>query len=251
MTHGIGLASAFRTLTVLPFPGKESEHASTTLFWFPVVGLVISLASLFLGRLVLLGTSALLASALVIAFQAYLTRAFHLDGLADMADGFGGGWEREQILRIMKDSHVGAFGVITVVLTLIVKIAALEALLDAQLLLPLLIVPILSRTIVVLQTVANPYARPEGGTAGELVTGARWYHAMVAIGWSALILVLVPGMPWLFVLWSALSGIMVSILIAWRSRVRIGGITGDLLGATAELSETAMYICIVFVSHLQ
>ena len=62
---------------------------------------------------------------------------------------------------------------------------------------------------------------------------------------------LVPGMPWLLRAVVCSRRIMVAILIAWRSRVRIGGITGDLLGATAELSETAMYICIVFVSHLQ
>jgi adenosylcobinamide-GDP ribazoletransferase len=250
-THAIGLASAFRTLTILPFPGNECEDASTTLYWFPVVGLFLGLCVASIG--VLLGevTSSFLSGAISVGLLAYLTRGFHLDGLADMADGFGGGWERERILAIMKDSHIGAFGMITVVLTLIIKTAAITTVLDRDNWILIAHVIVFSRLLVVMQAVVNPYARTGGGTAGQLVTNARWRHLAAASVLTVGCSLLLKPVQLLPLAWILASGLVTTFVIAWRSRVRIGGVTGDILGATVETSETVMFTVLACLPYLQ
>ncbi len=103
---------------------------------------------------------------------AFLTRAFHLDGLADTADGFGGGWTKERRLEIMKDSHT-ALSAWCGVCVLLVKGIALGGLALGGGLAWILTIPLLSRALIVFQTVVNPYARPQGGTAAVLVNEAK------------------------------------------------------------------------------
>lgn len=249
--RGLGLASAFRTLTILRVPGGDSRKQATTLFWFPVVGLVLGGFCWALAFLVSYSTSPfsyLVCGALVTVLLAWLTRGFHLDGLSDMADGFGGGWTKERTLEIMKDSRTGAFGVIALVLLLIVKTCAVAALcacaaVDRSLLLWLVVVPVLSRMLLAVQTAANRYARPTPGTAGVLVGESRWYHGAVAA-----VLAIVPTVlllpedrlvPFCLVL---AAGVLMTLFIGWKSRRRLGGVTGDILGATCELSEATMFI---------
>lgn len=248
---GIGLASAFRTLTIIPVSGKDSRKQATMLFWFPVVGLVLGGLSWGLARLVLLSPSSfsyLVSGALVTVLLAWLTRGFHLDGLADMADGFGGGWTKERTLEIMKDSHVGAFGVIALVLLLATKVCAIAAIcatarIDSDALLWLLMVPILSRMLLAVQTAVNRYARPVPGTAGILVRESRWYHGVVACLVTVVPMVLsLPEnllIPYLVVLG---TGVLTTLYVGIKSRRRLGGVTGDILGATCELSETSMLV---------
>jgi len=239
--RAIGLASAFRTLTILPFPGWECKHQATTLYWFTLVGAVLGGFSYALAWLVGPAGSPILSGALITLLLAFLTRAFHLDGLADTADGFGGGWTKERRLLIMKDSHTGAFGVVALVCVLLVKSAALAAICDFGNGYWIFIIPLLSRYFIVLQTVVNPYARPEGGTAGALVIESRLRHLLVATlqivaaAWIFLPLNLLRGVLLVFA-----TGFLMTLIVGMVSRRKIGGVTGDVLGATCELAEVAM-----------
>jgi adenosylcobinamide-GDP ribazoletransferase len=241
--RAIGLASAFRTLTILPFPGWECKHQATTLYWFTVVGAVLGGLSYTLAWMVGPAGSPILSGALITALLAFLTRAFHLDGLADTADGFGGGWTRERRLLIMKDSHTGAFGVVALVGALLVKCAAIAAICDFGNGYWIFIILVLSRYFLVFQTVINPYARPEGGTAGALVIESRLRHLLVATlqivtaAWIFLPSRLLRGVLLVFA-----TGLAMTLIVAMMSRRKIGGITGDVLGATCELSEVAMCV---------
>ena len=244
---GIGLASAFRTMTIFPFPGNESDSPATALYWFVPVALVLGSCVFGIAWLLAPVGAPFLTGALVVAVLTILTRAFHLDGLADMADGFGGGWTRERVLEIMKDSHVGAFGVITLCLTLAVKVEAVAYLCGSGDIGFLVLVPLFSRLLVVLQAVANPYARPEGGTAGRLVAEASWRHLLASLLWTGALLAVFGFMPWNVVAIVLGTGLAVTMYIAVVGRRRIGGVTGDLLGATVELSETLMFVAAVLV----
>lgn len=248
--HGIGLASAFRTLTILPFPGRECKNTATTLYWFPVVGVVLGFAIYIAGSVATNISTPLLGASIATGLLAYLTRAFHLDGLADMADGFGGGWDRERILEIMKDSHVGVFGVIAVTMSLIIKLAALSAILEAGRGVSVIEIIILSRVLVVLQAVANPYARSQAGTAGQLVRDAKIRHALAVIAQALLYLFFVSSLEPQVIALVFGGGLLVTLYLGWRSRVKIGGVTGDVLGATVESGETMMLVVLALAVHL-
>lgn len=248
---GIGLASAFRTLTALPFPGKECERLGTTLYWFPLVGLVIGAMVTGLAYVMLPIGYPLLVGVVVCAAMALITRAFHLDGLADTADGFGGGWTKERRLEIMKDSHTGAFGVVAVVCVLLVKSTALGGLAREDGLVWILAIPLLSRALIVFQTVVNPYARPQGGTAAALVNEAKARHLLANLAQvAAFAWIVMPRIPLVDMGIVLCVGLLVTVAVAITSRRMIGGVTGDVLGATCELSEAAMSMAAVIVLAL-
>jgi len=245
-----GLAGAFRTLTMLPVPGPDGGSRGDGLVWFPLVGAFLGVAGWALAA-GLLGRGALacdplgflLVGALVVVLWAWLTRGLHLDGLADLADGLGGGWTRERILEIMKDSHVGSFGVLALVGGLILKTVAVGALCASGGLLWLGVAPVLGRWAMVAQACVHPYARPGGGTAADLVRQAGPAHLLKA---SALALVL---LAWMIPLasWPRLPGVLGAVLLltgltGLTTRRRIGGVTGDVLGATCELAETSALV---------
>jgi adenosylcobinamide-GDP ribazoletransferase len=246
---GWGLASAFRTLTCFRVPGRESESPAATLYWFVPVGIVLGLIVAGVGWLGAYLSLPYIAGVIAIALLAYITRGFHLDGLADMADGFGGGWSKERRLEIMKDSHIGAFGVIILVLVLVGKIMAAAVLVSTRNYGLLCIIPVYSRLLVVAQSVLNPYARKEGGTAGRLVTEAKGRHLMVSIGWATCVSVVIGRAHWPAMLVILAVGIFITLSVAMRARSRVGGVTGDILGATVELSEFCMGIgAVVFLA---
>lgn len=235
-----GFSGAFRTLTRFSLPGKECTRHSLTLFWYPLVGLVLGLFSL---GIALLPISAFVRSSLIIGTMAYLTRGFHLDGLCDVADGFGGGWTKEATLRIMRDSCVGAFALITLVCTLLVQVFVIAELLEY---LPLLLlVPALGRTMVVIATSISPYAREEEGTASVLVRQSSVKHMVgpilqIGIFMAVLFFLNSPSF------WPACSAfffaLLMTVFLLRMSKRRIGGVTGDVLGAIEILSESSAYL---------
>lgn len=234
------LVGALHTLTRLPVPGREGKTQSGTLFWFPFVGALLGAGSVAVSQLPL---PPLVVASLVVSLQAYLTRGFHLDGLCDVSDGFGGGWDRERTLAIMKDSHVGAFGVIALVCTLLVQVSAIASLLSLWPM--LLFAPMAGRFMQVVACTTSPYARKEGGTAHLLVTQAKGRHAVGPALQMLLFLVVlgVTDSPSFYPAAGALvlSSLMLLFLRA-RSRARLGGVTGDVLGAIEVLCETAAYL---------
>ena len=247
---GCGLASAVRTLTIFPFPGKESESPATTFYWFVPIGAFLGFLLYGVALLLQSLKAPLLSSSLLIGLLVFLTRAFHLDGLSDMFDGFGGGWTKERKLEIMKDSSVGVFGVLALIITLLVKVSALALLIERGGMATLVYVPLLSRLFVVAQAVFNPYARKEGGTASRSVTEGRTRHVLVSLVWVVVIVILFQVISLVKLVILAGAGAIVTVKVAYKSRKHIGGVTGDILGATIELSEVGMLLLAAIVTPL-
>ncbi len=234
-----GLITAIRTLTILPVPGIEAGRMSSALPWFPVVGALLggALYGLAAGVEALSGGWPGGAAAAALVGAVVLTGAFHLDGLADWADGFGGGQDRGKILAIMKDSSTGVFGAAALILVLLIKWVSIFRLAASGNHIWLIAACVVSRTAMVELAVWLPYARPEGGTGSEIVEGARSAHRAVAV---------VIALAVLFTLGGVAGGLsLAGGLIACRGyglwcRKRVGGITGDMLGAGSELIEALM-----------
>lgn len=237
-----GLITAIQTLSILPVRGKGCEEFAQSLPWFPVVGLLLGglLTGLAVaGRMVqpeAMAVVLLMASVL-------LTRGFHLDGVADCADGFGGGYTRVRVLDIMKDSSTGAFGAIALILVLLTKWIALTHMMQTGNFSILLIAYVGSRAFQVEQMVRLPYAR-QTGTAASFVQGATSTHRWTALATAGLIAFLLKGpvgIVYLSIAWGA------AFLFGAYCKKRVGGITGDLLGATSELTETLILFLPFFV----
>ncbi len=233
--------AALRFLTIFPWAAREpraAEDLGAAAAFFPVVGAL-------LGGLLLLAdialnpfTPGLLSSVILVALLAWLTRALHLDGLADTVDGLGAGGDRARMLSVMDDSRTGAFGVVAVVLLLFFKIHALEAI-DSERWRALLIAPALGRWAMVLFGYRARAAKPGLGSA--LVERLETRHVAVA---TLIALVLT-----IAVLRAA--AVVIMLLVAAFSVAcqeyfhrRLGGVTGDTFGAVGETSETLVLVAL-------
>lgn len=240
------LAAALRFLTRLPVPGPALDPGDLgrALAWFPVAGAALGGLVAGAGWLLAPRLAPGVLAVLLAALLAGLTGALHLDGLADVADGLGGGHgDRARTLAIMRDSRIGAFGGTALVLVLLVKVAAISELLGrggAEW--TLLCAPVLARTAAVPLVVLLPYARPEGlGRAFHDGGGARELAIAAALGAVILGLTAAAAAGPRVVL-PALAGLGAAGLVALACRRRLGGLTGDVYGAAIELAEAAFLL---------
>jgi cobalamin 5'-phosphate synthase/cobalamin synthase len=187
-----------------------------------------------------------IAALLIVALGAWVTGAIHLDGLADMADGFGGGRSREDVLRIMRDPRVGSFGAISLILLIAVKVTAIATLIERGAVTRFLIAaPTLSRWTISVLGAWLPYARREGGL-GEVVT--RQHDSFgLCIATACAVVVSALTARWGAVYLWIVTG-LVSAAIGRLALRRIGGVTGDVFGANVELTETAMLVAAALIS---
>jgi adenosylcobinamide-GDP ribazoletransferase len=233
------LWAAFQFLTILPPVIRRpftKEELGRSVGFYPVVGLVLGGAILGLDTALRLAVPIQVTAALVLAAWAVLTRGLHLDGFLDTCDGLFGGFTPERRLEILRDSRVGAFGVIGGVLLLLAKYAAITALRDRTA--ALLLAPILGRCALSVVIVLFPYARKEG-LGRDIKDRAGWSQAVLA-GCMAL------AAAWLIGQFQGLVALALaaSILLAaalWVQRL-IPGLTGDIYGAICELVELGVLI---------
>ena len=238
---------ALQFLTRLPVAAQASvndEQLSRSLLFYPAVGLLIGilLTVLALILLPLIHISGGLAAALVLGAWVMITGGLHLDGLADSADAWAGArGDRERALSIMKDPCCGAAAVVWTVVVLLVKFAALQTLISSAHWKGLLLAPLLGRTAVLLVFVTIPYVRSTGLGAPF----SRW-EKNAFIGWVVgavcIIVALLAGRAGLY----ALAG--AALMFGWVRAMmlkRLGGATGDTVGAAIELTETAVLIAVV------
>ncbi len=240
----MSLASALRLLTRFRIPGKEIEQSGRTLFWFPIVGALLGCISCLFA---LIPLSAPIRSVLVLIGGVYFTRALHYDGVADLADGLGGGFTKERSLEIMRDSHIGAFGTIALMLVVLLQYSLLLDVVEHP---PMLIlVPALGRLAQVWAASLMNYAREGEGMASSLVRRAKWHHALLPTLQVGLLILLlfVLHHPYAIPVLAAFGGIVLSTtILCLISRKRLGGITGDVLGSVEVFGETAALLGIVF-----
>lgn len=243
------LRTALMFLTRLPV-GRgltfNDELLNGSARYFPLVGLLVgALAALIYGIGVLVFTPSV-AVLIAMASTVLLTGAFHEDGFADVCDGFGGGWQREQVLAIMKDSRVGSYATVGLFLLLTIKFSTLEALDSAALVGPALLVGhALSRLLAVSYLIEYPYVRDaETSKIKPLAT---------QMSGNALRFAVVSVLPLLLLIsmWQAL--LVCVVLLLWRygfgyyMQKRIGGYTGDCLGAAQQVAEVLIYLVLLAI----
>lgn len=243
-----GALGFFTRLPVPAWVGYAADQLHDSARYFPLVGLLVGALGALAFVLAVLVWPKPLAVLAALALTIYITGAFHEDGLSDMADGFGGGWTREQVLAIMKDSRVGSYGVIALVLMLLGRFLALLELPTAVLPWALLAGHSLSRCAATSLLKFLDYARADA--APEASAKAR--PVARRLGWGELLVALclcLPGLFWLAPRVPPLAlaqGLLLAVLATlWLGRLmarRLGGYTGDCLGATQQVSELAFYL---------
>ena len=207
---------------------------------FPLVGAAVGGSAGLLADALVPGLPGLVAGALAVGLAALLTGAMHLDALADTADALGG-TSRERALEIMRDHAVGAFGAVAVVVVCLVDASAIAALaVGDDALLAGVVAGGAGRAAILPLARALPYAR-EGGGQGRVLEGIGWAGVLVGLGLVSLLAV-AGGRPGLVAL--AAAAVTAALLLVFF-RAWLGGVTGDTLGATAKLCETAGLVAFV------
>jgi len=233
-----GLSAALNTLTIIP-AGSRLAELHRALPWFPWVG--AALGALMLGASQLLSMISVRPwpagiAVLMVVLEVVLTRGLHLDGLADWADSIGGIFDRERRLAIMKDVHTGAFGVTALVVDILARWAAFDALIEGEIF--FLIVPVMasSRAMMTELVTSMPYARSTQGMGAPFVAGASKNHRVLSL--IGVFVICIPFGPVGVIV--PLAGYMASRILRWYFLKLYGGITGDLLGATNEILEVVL-----------
>jgi adenosylcobinamide-GDP ribazoletransferase len=229
------ILNAIAFLTRLPVPrGLEAgpKEIARAARWFPLVGALLGAISVAALRLFNPLFPPLVAAVLLIGMDAALTGAMHFDGLADTADGFGGGTTRNDVLRIMRDHAIGSYGGVALALAVALKIATLNALIGGHRVTgALVLAPLLGRWSAVLLSATQPYARPSAEGPAQFVGRNELTIATISVVAIALAMGRWIGLAALGLVAAASAG------WAWYCRRRIGGVTGDTLGAGIEMSE--------------
>lgn len=242
--HDGATAVVFLTRIPVPWsiPGPAGRLQRCTP-WFPAVGVLVGLAGAFAWWLGSWTGHSVLAALAAVAATALVTGAFHEDGLADTFDGLGGASDRDSALAIMKDSRLGTFGAVALILVVAARVGALAALATLA---PAALVAAhaLARFTSLPAIRWLPYARADGGT-GKPFAGGVSPAGMGVAGLATLLLtlLLLPdafGWAWLG------AAVGSGVVIGW-SRARLGGITGDTLGAGNQLAELGVYLALLVV----
>ena len=237
---------ALQFLSSLPIrlPGMPApQELGRSLLFYPLVGLLFG-GILWVLNWLLLGTPVLLHAALLLTVWVLLIGALHLDGLADSADAWLGGYgDRERTLTIMKDPRSGPIAVVTLVLVLLLKFAALLALIEQQHSVFLIIVPLIGRSALLGLFLTTPYVRA-GGLGQALADHLPRLAGKRVLAVSALACVLIAGLG------GVLALVLAALMFVWLRQVmlrRLGGTTGDTAGALLELLEVGVLVGLVLV----
>jgi adenosylcobinamide-GDP ribazoletransferase len=237
--------TAVQYFTRVPVPawvGHSPRQLNEAARWFPAVGIGVGFVAAVVYLAVAPWSTPWLGLALAFTATAWLTGAFHEDGLADTVDGLGGGYTRERALEIMKDSRIGTYGALALVLCTTVKLAALAA---APAALPWALVAghALSRWLAVTIIATQDYVRDDDSARAKPLS-----HAIGAPGLA--IATLCGLLPLALLGPAALAGLAAAAVARWRLaalfRGRLGGYTGDCLGATQQVCEAAFYVGLAF-----
>lgn len=217
------------------FNESDLNHAAR---YFPLVGVVIGAVAALVYTLaseILPKELAILAS---MGATIWVTGAFHEDGLTDAIDGLGGGWEKEQVLTIMQDSRIGSFGAVGLFLILLAKFEALAHIYPALIVVVLIAAHALSRFAAVLVITTQAYVKPKGKAKSLATKMSAGELALAALFGLGPLLLLAPKLLLVTV-------VPMAIVWCWFSytlKRRLGGYTGDCLGAMQQLCELAFYL---------
>lgn len=240
---------AMRFLTLIPLKWKQDQdmhYMKESVAYFPVVGVVIGGLASLLSLLLTLIFPPHVVAVLVVIFLALISGGLHLDGLSDSADGMLSARPRERALEIMKDSRVGAMGVIILFCSLLAKYSGLVSIDPAHLAVTVAFIPFAGRCTLVYMMALLPYARKEGGL------GDLFYSKRIKVLAVKSLLIMIVAAIYLFS-YQAIVVLLAIVLTVvffsiWCSK-KLGGATGDTLGAGCELTEAIVALaltCTIF-----
>jgi adenosylcobinamide-GDP ribazoletransferase len=235
-----GFLGAVSFLTRVPTGTGVREPAELARFvpWFPLVGAMVGLVVGAVAAGALRLFPPLAAATLAVVAGVALTGAFHEDGLGDTADALGGGWDRDSTLRILKDPRLGTFGVVAVAASLLLRVGSVAALAPAAALAALPAAHALGRAAAVGAMAAFPVAGGAGLGAAYVQALSR-RRAFLGLAAGLAIAVALLGAV---ALWAALALALAAWLLGRLAVRRIGGVTGDVLGAIEQLGEIVVLL---------
>lgn len=244
--------TAVQFFTRLPIPGwvgHSSLQLNQAARYFPMVGIIVGALSATVLLITALVLPLSLAVGLSIAAGILITGAFHEDGLSDFADGMGGGYTREKALDIMKDSRVGTYGAIALVMVLLLKYLSLLSLCGTHTQIfvaaALIAAHSVSRLMATSLMLTQRYIRDDDSArakpAAQQISKGSFTIALFT-GILPLFILYVAGAKPASILTATISALLMRIYLSWRLQKRLGGYTGDCLGAVQQLTEIAFYL---------
>jgi adenosylcobinamide-GDP ribazoletransferase len=236
------LLVAVQFLTRLPLPVVrfDAEALSRGAKFFPVVGLGVGLGAVAVQRIASIHLNRSLAALSVLIFLVLITGGFHEDGLADAADGFGGGWTRDQVLMIMRDSRIGSFGALALILSILARFLLLSSLPVGRFTLFVVSAHVLGRWTTLPLSFFLPPARVGDGQGARVAQKVS--ASSILIGTLLSVCIVVHFLRTAFWIPVAVSVVITTWSGLYYSH-RIGGVTGDCFGATNQVTEIAVYCC--------
>jgi adenosylcobinamide-GDP ribazoletransferase len=239
---GEEILTAFQFLTQIPLPSPryETDSLARAVKFFPVVGLVIGSGAALLHSLLIPHLSRPLVALVLIVYLVLITGCLHEDGLADTADGFGGGRNKEHILMILKDSRIGSYGATALIVSLLSRYLLLASLPLEHFAAYVISAHVLSRWSSLPLSYFLAPAREQDGQGFRIAQLTS--VPSVAIG-----SIFSFGIVFFALRWAATTPILASLLTVvlsgWLYYRKIGGVTGDCFGATNQFVEIAVYFC--------
>ncbi len=237
MLKNFSVALSFLTVFRLPFTDSilEPQELAASFACFPLAGFVLGLIYCATALVLKDHVPALLLSVLIASLTALLTRGLHFDGLADLADGLWGGSTPQRRLEIMKDSRIGTFGVLALIIAVCLKIASIHALISGNYISPLLIAPVFSRFAMAATAYGSRYARKDG-LGKPFLENIKIEHLAIAA-----FLAIAVAIPAGFKLMLCFVPVLVCVIFFRTISAKyLGGITGDVLGAVNEVAEVVV-----------
>jgi adenosylcobinamide-GDP ribazoletransferase len=231
---------AVQFLTRIPISGlpREPQALARAAKFFPVVGLGIGLVAVGLQRALATRVPPQVLALVLLIYLVLVTGALHEDGLADAADGFGGGWTKDKILLIMRDSRIGSFGAAAVTLSLLSRFVLISNTSPARLPGFLVASSVLGRWTALPLGFWLPYAREDHGLGGSVAGRMPLSSLLWGTGFAALcVAAALHGgsvLPWLIAL-------LITVVSGFYFKRHIQGVTGDCFGATTQITEVAIY----------
>ena len=239
--------SAVQFLTRIPVPSQpyEADSLSRSVKFFPLVGVFVGGGAAVLHLLFALHLPRAIVALLVLLYLVLVTGCLHEDGLADAADGFGGGRNREQILLILRDSRIGSYGGIALTLSLLGRLLLLSSLPMEQVAHYLITAHVLCRWTTLPLSYFLPTARTQSAQQvdGQGARIARLTSTGTLVGGTFFSFAVATWLLGIHAIAPILSAILLTLVTGIYYKRRIGGVTGDCFGATNQLAEIGVYLC--------
>lgn len=233
-------AVQFLTRVRVPFVPYQPDTLARAVPFFPVVGALLGAAAALLHRAIIGHLGRIPTALMVVAFLVWITGCLHEDGLADTADGLGGGRDREHILLILRDSRIGSYGASALALSLLARVVLIASIPLGQVTQYLIAAQILCRWTTIPLGSLCPAARATDGQGARIAQQMTGASLILGTAFSFLTAAILLH-------WRSIAAILVSTVITLLSvryyMRKIGGVTGDCFGATNQLTEIAVYLC--------